>query len=213
MFVRFYRLITGWFDPSASWTAPWVPIFWLLLMAYFLVWYFKQEDTLAYKALYPNETQDADYLIQDVVWEHYAADARLTYRLKADLMLHYRDRRLSLLEQPDMQWFMPYQDWLAESREGTFFHDRQVLNLHQKVQMRRQSDSLSDDYFSDPRSLVFKTDNLDLFLQEDRGYTEAEVKVFTDWWPKSVSHKNKIFGVLASTKKHNRTQICTDEHR
>lgn len=145
---------------------------------------------MAYKALYPNETQDADYLIQDVVWEHYAADARLTYRLKADLMLHYRDRRLSLLEQPDMQWFMPYQDWLAESREGTFFHDRQVLNLHQKVQMRRQSDSLSDDYFSDPRSLVFKTDNLDLFLQEDRGYTEAEVKVFTDWWPKSVSHKN-----------------------
>ena len=105
-------------------------------------------------------------------------------------MLHYRNQRLSLLEQPDMQWFMPHQNWLAESHQGTFFHDRQVLNLHQKVQVHRKANHLSNDHLPNHRFFTVKTDYLDFFLQEDRGYTEAEVEVFTDLASESVKSQN-----------------------
>ena len=176
MFKLLYTLITRhwdkinrfshWFSKSL-WGLP------VLFLVYFLVNPSATPRKVNEDLFKLNENEIADYFVQGLKTDYYDVYGRLDYRIEADRLLHFQDRYLSLLVNPNFFWFndLAVKHWSIRSETGRLFHQQQRFEFEQQVKVNNVLNPGGE-----RKPVLLTTEWLDVLLDQNLALTDADVR-------------------------------------
>jgi LPS export ABC transporter protein LptC len=138
----------------------------LLVIAVVVGWFYnRQMLPVAQNTL--QIPDNIDYYLAGVNLKSFNQQGKTSYQLKTPYMEHYVREDISVIQQPDMQYFADDANWSMTAQKGTLTHQTDLYEFQQQVSVQRlQADQsmllTSDQMIFNPDQ---KTMNLPVALQ------------------------------------------------